>query len=304
VWSLKSASALCKTLGLFQLQICDDSNTVFDILVRNLKERNHFLRLYTLRVLQSLPKRPYIVNKGELSLSDDLDEEPSFTPTTEKISSGLSGCSDLIETLLQIEDSTISVKSERSIISLITRAEVLGKSGRLPIAYAEVLAYHMLGVFYIKYASLWDSAARALCGLSKFHHKILCEAVCDALESLLKPENSPTDEDMTINLETLSFFRHCVDWASSGGQNTRLFKQKIEMVGEEGTVTLSLSTDHEKVLQEVLKIMEKVPEITAKNSRQLVPMFLDFLTTQYYQFHDSDPDSRELRLSRYVQNAW
>jgi hypothetical protein len=76
------------------------------------------------------------------------------------------------------------------------------------------------------------------------------------------------------------------------------------MVGEEGTVTLSLSTDHEKVLQEVLKIMEKVPEITAKNSRQLVPMFLDFLTTQYYQFHDSDPDSRELRLSRYVQNAW
>ena len=62
-----------------------------------------------------------------------------------------------------------------------------------------------------------------------------------------------------------------------------------------------LSTDRETVFQEVMKILEFVPEITAKHSRRIVPMFLNFLKTQYYCFHDKDPDARELQIDRFVE---
>jgi hypothetical protein len=57
-----------------------------------------------------------------------------------------------------------------------------------------------------------------------------------------------------------------------------------------------LGTDRETVLREVLRVFEAVPEITAKFSRQIYPMFLGFLQNQYYCFYDNEPEAREIRM--------
>jgi hypothetical protein len=303
LWAMKSAAALCEVLRVYEMPICDDSNIAFDNLVSNLRMESHFLRLYSLRILSTFPPRPYVVNHGDLDLSDDLDEEPGFVAPAELNQSGLSGRCDIINTLLKIESLPAGVDTERAIAGLLTRAEVIGKSGKLPIAYAEALANHMLGVFHVRFSSVWVGASRALRGLSLAHHTILCDTTGDALERLLLPDAADTQhEEVAVpDLDHVTHQRLCAAWDSSHGRNASLFQMQIDSASEEGRVSPFLSTDRETVFQEVMKILEFVPEITAKHSRRIVPMFLNFLKTQYYCFHDKDPDARELQIDRFVE---
>jgi hypothetical protein len=303
LWATKSLSSLCDILHFYKVPICDDSNTAFDILVPNLRKESHFLRLYTLRILKTFPPRPYLTNHSDLDLTDDLDEEKVFTGPSERSPSGFSGNCDLIETLYNIERSPIGVETERAIAGLLTRAEVIGKSGKLPVAYAEALASHLLGVFHVKFSSLWTGASRALRGLSESHHSILSEAICDSLEQLLLPDSTVTSQERVSipDDDEITHLSRCVAWNSSGGCDASLFPGQIERAIEHGRVSPFLSTDRENVFQQVMKILEFVPEITAKYSRRIVPMFLDFLKTQYYFFHSKDPDARELQIDKLVE---
>lgn len=303
LWATKALSSLCEVLHVIKMPVCEDSNTAFNILIPNLRMESHFLRLYTLRILKTFPPRPYVINHSDLDLADDLDEEKSISAPSERNQFGLSGNCDLIETLYNIESSPVGVDTERTIAGLLTRAEVIGKSGKLPIAYAEALASHMIGVFHIKFSSLWTGSSRALRGLSESHHSILCEAISDSLEKLLLPDSSVTSHDR-LSIPGSDAITHqslCIAWNSSGGRDACLFQAQIDTASEDGRVSPFLSTDRESVFQQVMKILEFVPEITAKYSRRIVPMFLDFLKNQYYFFHSNDPDARELQINKLIE---
>jgi U3 small nucleolar RNA-associated protein 20 len=303
LWVTRASSSLCDLLRKYEIPICDDANAAFDHLVSNLSRESHFLRLYTLRLLTTFPTRPYVTNHRDLDLMDDLDEEPSIAPPSEGKQGGLSGNCDLLETLLRIESSPVGVDTERTIAGLLTRVEVLGKSGRLPVVYAEALANHMIGVFHVKFSSWWAGACRALSGLSDGYHTILCEATCDALERLLSPDHSDTQLEAAtiVDLDPCTHQKLCIAWDMSGGRDASLFQARIDAASHEGRVSPFLSTDCETVFQQVMKVLESVPEITAKYSRRIVPMFLDFLKGQYYCFHDQDPDSRELQVDKWLE---
>lgn len=304
LWVMKSVATLCsKVLVNYDISLCDDSNAAFDLMVSNLRNKSHFLRLHTLQILTTFPSRPYVVDHADLDLTGDLDEEPSGQPKGTTRQSGLTGNCDILETLVKMEGTSVGVETERSIISLITRIEVLAKSGRLPIAYAEAVANHMIGIFHIKFSNLWAPAARALASLTKVHHNILCDTTCAILEELLKPELLP--ESITVSsddvVDSTTHHRLCVEWDSSGGRLATLFQARIDAAEELGQVSSFLFTDRETVLQELLKVLEKVPEITAKSSRRIVPMFVDFLKFQYYCYHDNEPDARELNMVTSVE---
>jgi hypothetical protein len=303
LWATRALSSLCGLLRIYDMSLCDDANEAFDLLVSNLGRESHFLRLYTLRILITFPTRPYVTNHKDLDLMDDLDEESSAAPPGERNQSGLSGNCDIIETLLKIEGSPVGVDTERAIAGLLTRVEVLGKSGRLPIAYAEALANHMIGMFHVKFSSWWPGASRALSGLSEGHHTILCEATSEVLERLLRPDlTDPQVEGLTIvDIDACTHQKLCVVWDLSGGRDASLFQAQIDAASDEGRVSPFLSTDSETVFLQVMKVLESVPEITAKYSRRIVPMFLDFLKAQYYCFHDRDPDSRELQIDKWPE---
>jgi hypothetical protein len=108
---------------------------VFDALVPNLRQTNHYLRYYTLSILSSLPKKSYVVDHVDIDFTHDLDEEPSTInrpTTTAQPNSVFSGTCDLISILYSIETIPIHIDHERKLTSYINRVEVSGRSGKLP----------------------------------------------------------------------------------------------------------------------------------------------------------------------------
>jgi hypothetical protein len=90
---------------------------------------------------------------------------------------------------------------------------------------------------------------------------------------------------------------------TGGGRDAPLFQAPVDTASEHGRVSpFYFSTDRESVSS----AGDENPwirssSITAKYSRRIVPMFLDFLKTQYYFFHSKDPDARELQIDKLVE---
>lgn len=163
VWSVRAAAALVGALGKLKEMLNDSSNETFDLLSPNLKAQGHFLRLHTLVILNSYPRRPYVVNHSELDHTDDLDEDgDSFKPPGDSQQSlgksAVSGPCDIMETLLKIEAMPVTLANERRLNGEINRIEVLCRTGRVPIVYAEAVSNHMLGLFHVKFAPVWPAA--------------------------------------------------------------------------------------------------------------------------------------------------
>jgi hypothetical protein len=92
----------------------------------------------------------------------------------------------LIHALLNIKSSPVGIGTERAIAGLLMQLQALEKLGKLPIAYTEALGNHMIGLFNVKFSSLWLGASRSLVALSDAQHNTLCEVTSDALERFLR----------------------------------------------------------------------------------------------------------------------
>ena len=309
IWATKSVAAFVEALQGLGFTFNDKTNEAFDALIPNLRCSSHFLRLHTLQILISYPQKPYVTDHADLDLEGDLDEEPSSYPTenTGGKGSGLSGPCDIMETLLSLEMAPISMANERSLMSLIARIEVLGRTGKMPVAYAEAAANHMLGTFYVKFSPLWTGAARALVALATGHEA----CVWPALESkLVAVMEQPPDKFKSTNKVEMddqdtscdSHHRICVKWETSGGKDVSILRAGSSGIVE-GRVSCHEVTDGETVMESVWNVAEHASQLLAKHSRVLVPAFLAFLHEQYYFFHSNDPDARELRLDEEVENS-
>jgi U3 small nucleolar RNA-associated protein 20 len=246
------------------------------------------------------------VDHADLDLEGDLDEEPtSYQNETRGTGpSGFSGSCDIMETLLLLESAPVKLTNERFLNSLVSKIEVLGRTGRLPVVYAEAAANHMLGVFHVKLSPLWEGAARALGALATGHE----DAVWPPLEAQLaavmeKPPDRGFTQAMSRN-EAISQSDHhqmCLNWEASKGADWAIFQCDPTMELEvDGQLSRHSVTDDETVRESVWRVLECKPQLLATHSRVLVPVFLRFLRSQYFFFHSNDPDSRELRLEDHV----
>ena len=307
---VKAMAALVHVLrNLKSLPFNQDENKTFDVLNSNLRSRNHFLRLHTLTILSSFPCRSYVTLHAELDLRDDLDDEPALRSqgsTMDRIP--VSGVCDIMETLLQIETTQMSLQNERTVSSMLGRIEVLAKTKKLPAAYAEAVANHMLGLLHFKFAPVWPSAVRVLVALASCHDEMLWQPYSISLKEIMIP---CTLEDCNIILsvdeETINVME-CVHhhqalrrWNESQGDDYQLFKAQVIAAKEEGRVSLHLSTDESTRFEYILAVLEGAPELTAKKSRHIVPIFLDFMHSQYYFYNSFDPDARELCLQNHLE---
>jgi hypothetical protein len=82
IWVVRGVAAVTAALCSIDpgSTLNDRSNDTFELLVPNLAEPSHFLRLYTLQILESFPVRPFVADHADLDLTDDLEEEPSYRP--------------------------------------------------------------------------------------------------------------------------------------------------------------------------------------------------------------------------------
>ena len=302
IWAVKSVAAFIEALQAYKIPFSDNANQVFDGLAGNLRSSSHFLRMRTLQILASYPTKPFVTDHADLDLDGDLDEEPSATPGRDQVRSGPTGPCDILETLLQLESVPITLANERQLLSLVSRVEVLGRTGKLPVAYAEAAANHMIGMLHVKFSPLWAASARALGALAIGHE----DSVWPTLEAQLaavieRPPDQGLNEEVHSDTEQSSLDQHqlCINWETSVGMDSTLFRNNVSPEVE-GKVSRYHATDGETVMESVWRVLEDNPQLLAKHSRVLVPVFIRFLHCQYYFFHSSDPDARELSLHEHV----
>ena len=323
--TVKSSAEMATAMKAFDLELNDQSNEAFDALNSNLRSSNHFLRLHTLRILNSYPQRPFVTDFNDIDLSGDLDEGEyqvkkdssgdNRPPPGQGGTSSLSGACDIMETLLQIETTPVDMLNERRLTGAINRVEILARSGKLPVLYAEAAVNHMFGVMHIKFQSLWSASVRAIAALASAHELAAWPSMASQLQLVMEVSytNNVTVgcdvEDSSREVESdaeKELFRHhnlLRKWDSSSGENVELFQQEIQAAKSRGRVSRHQSTDRITIFEQVWSVLESVPHLTTKKSRVIVPIFLHFLHTQYFLFHNDDPDAREFKLENHIEDA-
>ena len=150
IFVVKACAAFATILNQTKKELFhEDVNEMFDLLHSNLSSCCHFLRLHSLRILSFYPMIPFVTDYADLDLSGDLDEEPDGMNAEGGTSNGgrgggttpYSGMCDLIETLLQIEETPVNIDTERNLTSSITRVEIIARTGRLPVMYVEAAVH-------------------------------------------------------------------------------------------------------------------------------------------------------------------
>jgi hypothetical protein len=199
VWTMRGVSYFLKSITTYSrlLQAHHNNNNmvhvdeIFDLLVPNLRQTNHYLRLYTLSILSSSPTKSYVVDHADIDFTQDLDEEPSNVNQSNasmQSNSVFYGTCDLTSILYRIEKLPLHIDQERKLTSYISRVEVLGRSGKLPVVYAEAAANHMLRILSLKFSPVWPAATKAFAGvvLSSSSSTALAEQLLDSLISKIE----------------------------------------------------------------------------------------------------------------------
>lgn len=312
ILATKSAAALGIAVEKFGISFSRNSDELFDALNLNLRSSSHFFRLHTLRLLSTFPERPYVTNIDEVDLSEDLDESEfkSSKPEVLPRSSSLKGTCGILKTLLQIESTPLGINTERTLIGAINRVEILGRSGKLPVVYAEAAVNHMFGVMHIKFQPLWGPAVRAIIALTRAHEQIVWPSISAQLHLVMDPSFFACETMSSLDLKTdcteneaSRYHENLLKWEMSGGEIVDIFQEQINFVKVIGRISRHQSTDHVTYFEQVWSVMEKMPELTTKKSRFIVPLFLNFLHHQYFLFHDDDPDARELKLEAQTEST-
>jgi hypothetical protein len=307
IWAIRGIASLVEVLGKVNHPLNDKRDEVFDILVANLRSQSHFLRLHTLQILASYPEKTFVTDHADLDFNDDLDEEPSHQ-TSEQASSkgGPMGLCDIVKRMLKLESTPVRLANERTILGLVSRIEVLGRMGKLPVIYTEAASNHMLGLLYVKFAPMWPAAGRSLITFSAGHEDIVWPILETKLVAVMQRlPNMPNGKDEVSDKSNIvSCQDHhlaCIHWQDSCGTDISIFQSPDDAL-ENGILPSHLTTDEETVMESVWNVAEQLQQLLAKHSRVVVPVFISFLHNQYYCYHSNDPETRELHLHEHVDS--
>ncbi|CAJ1908376.1 unnamed protein product [Cylindrotheca closterium] len=303
MWAIRGVAVYARALSKTDKCLKNDLDKTFDALVPNLRSQSHSLRLHTLEILNTFPEKHFVTDHSDLDLTGDLDEDPGFQHAAASAKSGPSGPCDILKTMCRLEKIPIILANERAISALISRIEVLGRSGKLPVVYAEAVSNYMIGSFYVKFAPVWPEATRCLTSLLKGHEKNCWPALEAKLRTSMErsPQRDDNDQDDHISRSLFSFDGHlynCEEWQSSNGTNVSIFGNS-DSIEDLGTARHQI-TDEDTATENIWGVAAESQHLVGKNSRVIIPVFLAFLHNQYFGFHINDPDARELELKEHV----
>lgn len=302
LWIIRGLAAFVGLLSKIGLALNDKLDDTFDALVKNLSHSSHKLRLHSLEILATYPAKNYVTDHADLDLEGDLDEEPSYRRedgNEKSTSRGPVGTCDLIDLLLRIESFQIQLTKERPLMGMVARVEVLGRSGKLPVVYAEAAANHMLGLFYVKFSPLWPAVEKALVALARGQENVAWPPLQTTLVATMKmqsmeDETSASVQHVSIPTSFEDYHSSCLLWQKSEGRIISAFGE--ESIVEDGRIHRHLTTDKATLMESIWRVAEKCQQLVAKHSRVVVPCFVEFLSNQYFLYHFDDPSARELDL--------
>ncbi|KAI4344958.1 hypothetical protein L6164_012131 [Bauhinia variegata] len=167
--------------------------------------------------------------------------------------------SNVLQLLLSIETTPISVSTSRSIQLLISKMQMVLSAGRIPEAYVPLILNGVFGILNNRFSHLWDPALECLAVLISKHFTLVWDNfICymDQLQSI---------SQASCNLHD--------------GVNDLFSHEPTDLV-HSFKIFLSAKSDSTPcvtILALLLKSLQKVPMFIESRSRQFMPLFLKFL---------------------------
>ncbi|KAK0607559.1 hypothetical protein LWI29_016732 [Acer saccharum] len=221
----------------------------------NLCHSDKAIRVPTLRILCH-----YEPLSCEISTNDQPPQKKMKTETGVSHSSPMDyhGC-NVIQLLLSIETTPISISTSRKVILLISRIQMSLTTGRIAEAYIHLVLNGIIGILHNRFSYLWSPASECLAVLISKHAELVWNKfVCyfEHCQSMFQTSHDQLD-------------RKSAKLSNKSGDLVERFDLFVSPASE--------SSPHGTVLSLVLQSLQKAPSVVEPRSRQIVPLFLEFL---------------------------
>jgi U3 small nucleolar RNA-associated protein 20 len=237
---------------------------IYKILERNLTAQSHTLRKVSLEIFSCFESLPF-------HISED---------------STLDGTCDMVQLCLNLENhcENVGLEVEREMIRLLGRVTVLCRSVQTPVIYKKIAVSHLLGLYHVKFATLWphvaDSIAAAMCSEFNETWSIMANELLDT---------SSRDSSATVVSDEISSSRSNNSMEEVQGTFNTLCNLEMGVV-DYNEVT-DVITHHHLIWRGLQKFVSHVETKT----KFLVPLFFGFLLDQYTVIYLDDFEEPKLQ---------
>ncbi|KAF7849855.1 hypothetical protein BT93_L0220 [Corymbia citriodora subsp. variegata] len=224
-----------------------------DVFAENLCHFDKRIRVSTLRIL---------CHYQPLSCDNYASDRPVGQKMSNEICQtfhgiGLGG--NVLELLLSIETIPLSVSTSRKVILLISKIQMDLSAGRIGESYIPLLLYGITGIFYNRFSYLWAPALECLAFLISKHVGTVWDIFIRLLRDCQLVFKASRDHLKEVTAEL-------PDKSNGLVERFHLFTSPVVD-----------RTPIESVFSLLIQSLQKVPTISEARSRQLVPLFLNFL---------------------------
>lgn len=198
----------------------------------------------------------------------------------ESDSGSLSGPCDLPDICVNLELACkdISVATEREVVRLLTRVKILCRSAQTPELYKKIAVNQLLGLYHVKFSTIWPHIADAMETASRLHFNEFWPCIsAELLVASLRHEdqNGKQDDEFKNQSGVVEEFK------------------RVCML-EQGQVPASGVTDAATHHSLLWKGLMKFADLVEAKTKFMVPLFLTFLRDQYSAIYTDELDSKKL----------
>uniref|UniRef100_K3XDN4 Uncharacterized protein n=1 Tax=Setaria italica TaxID=4555 RepID=K3XDN4_SETIT len=225
---------------------------LFSIFAVNLSSPNKDVRILTLRILSYFVKMDQRLGTNE--------ERPHKRQRTEDSGEETAKYTNVLDTLLSVESTPISVSTSRKIAIFISRIQMSISSKMVHDDYITSLLHGLIGILYNRFSDLWPPTLDCLAVLVRKHK----ELVWSQFVQFVAIHQS---KGLTVkNLEKLE----------AATQPQSIFD----------CFSFYLATDFdctpvETMATLLLQSLQRIPDVAESRSRHLIPLFLKFMGYEY-----------------------
>ncbi|XP_020586518.1 small subunit processome component 20 homolog [Phalaenopsis equestris] len=228
----------------------EDAQHLISIFADNLALPNKEIRVSTLRIFS------HHALQDELPVSGD--RPPKRVKYDEFDSDKIFESINVVNLLLSIETTPISVFTSRKAVLLISRLQMVLGSGKIHDNFVPAILNGVIGILHNRFSLLWDPALECLITLIRRYGKIVWTQVVQHLEYYQLKSLSVDEAVLKLKSENLQ-----------AKTLVQCFKTNFEREFD--------STPCITVMNLLLKALQKIPQMAESHSRQLIPLFLKFL---------------------------
>ncbi|KAF2288911.1 hypothetical protein GH714_022744 [Hevea brasiliensis] len=251
---IMEADSHCKSyLPEFETEKAVDALGIF---ADNLCNSDKAIRVATLRILCHCECHECKMSANDQPPENIMKTEGYQTHPAE--SHGSYGV-NVLQLLLSIEATPLSISTSRKVILLISRIQMAISAGKISETYMPILLSGIIGIFYNRFSYLWNPASECLAILIRENVALVWGKFVHYFEECLStfhsPHNKPDGQSAEVPYNSCDLVERFTSFAAP----------------------TSDSTPYATVLSSLLQSLQKIPSVAESRSRQIVPLFLKFL---------------------------